>query len=80
MTRVNKPSEQRAQRGALSPAELQALGYFRYHRGRYWERHAWRTGSHPALLQGLRNRLGWRASRSRKGIRGIDNLGRLAVH
>lgn len=78
MEKSNK-SEARANSAAPSEAELQALGYWRYSRGRYWKRdlsHAWRTGeypaslpgSHPALLQGLRNRLGptWLANFSLK--------------
>jgi hypothetical protein len=53
----------------LSPAELQALSYWRLHHGRHWKaelRKAWGNhvygrslpDDHAPLLHGLRNRLG----------------------
>jgi hypothetical protein len=53
----------------LSPAELQALSYWKLHNGRHWKLElmkAWGNhdygrslpSDHPALLHGLRNRLG----------------------
>ena len=59
----------RAKRAApLSSAELQALAYWRTKHGRFWKaelRRSWADhayggvpSDHPALLHGLRNRLG----------------------
>lgn len=64
----NNASEARGVRRGLSPAELQALGYWRLHHGRHWKADLWKAwdshvygdlpSDHPALLHGLRNRLG----------------------
>lgn len=52
----------------LSPSELQALAYWRLHMGWRWKAelmkawgshdYGWLPSDHPALLHGLRNRLG----------------------
>ena len=60
--------EPSSQRSALSSAEIQALAYWKLHNGRHWKLEllkAWGNhvygelpSDHPALLHGLRNRLG----------------------